>query len=110
MAEHSRTLPWTPVAQVKAHQESHRHGCGNGEGTPRAAFERIHDYQTHHREQNNHDDQHGEERRKTAYLADLFARHLAKGFAIAAHGSEEDDEVLHRAAQDGADDDPQGSG
>ena len=40
-------------------------------------------------------------------LADLLARHLAERFAVAPHGGEQDDEILHRAAQHRADDDPQ---
>jgi hypothetical protein len=38
--------------------------------------------------------------------ADLVARHLAEALAVAAHGEEQDDHVLHRAGEDDADDDP----
>ena len=51
--------------------------------------------------------QHGDQRDEAADLADLLARHLAERFAVAAHGGEQDDEILHGAAQHRADDDPE---
>ncbi len=40
-------------------------------------------------------------------LANLLARHLPQRFSVPANGCEENDEVLHRAAQHRADNDPQ---
>ena len=47
---------------------------------------------------------------KPADRADLLARHLAQRLAVAPHRGEQDDEILHRAAQHRADDDPQRAG
>ena len=40
-------------------------------------------------------------------FADLLARHLPERLAVAPHRAEQDHEILHRAAEHGADDDPQ---
>ena len=42
--------------------------------------------------------------------ADLLARHLAEGLAVAAHREEEHDHVLDGAGEDDADDDPERAG
>ena len=60
-----------------------------------------------HRQQNDHDQQHGHERSDAADLTDLLARHLSQRLAVAPHGAEQNDEVLNRPAQHGADDDPE---
>ena len=103
-------LAGAPVAQVEAHEEGDGHGGGDGEGAPGAALEGVDHDQADHREQDDHDEQDGEQGDEAADLADLLARHLAERFAVAAHGAEEDDEVLDGAAEDGADDDPEGAG
>ena len=99
-----------PVTQIESHEDRDRHGRGDGERPPRAALERVDHYQAHHRQQDDHDQQHGDQRDEAADLADLLARHLPQRFAVAAHGGEQDDEVLHGAAQARADDDPQCAG
>ncbi len=40
----------------------------------------------------------------------FVADHLRERFAVAAHGGKEDDEILHGAAEDDADEDPEGAG
>ena len=65
-------------------------------------LQRVDHHQADHREQNHHDEQHGDEGDEAADFADLFARHLAQRFAVAAHGGEQDHEILHGAAQHGA--------
>ena len=49
-------------------------------------------------------------RGESADFADLFAGHLAERFAVAAHGAEQDHEILHGAAEHRADDDPERAG
>ena len=46
-------------------------------------------------------------RREAAEDADLLARHLPERLAVAPQRADEDEKVLHGAAQDDADDDPQ---
>ena len=79
-------------------------------GAPRARLERIHDDQRRARREDDHDAEHRDERRDTGDRSDLLARHLAERLAVAAHGRCEDDEVLNRAAEHDADDDPDGAG
>src|SRR5215216_237937 len=57
-------------------------------------------------EQDHHDREHGNERRRTSYGSDLFPRHLAQGLAVPSHREEERGHVLHGAGQYDADDDP----
>jgi hypothetical protein len=60
--------------------------------------------------QDNHDEQHCQQRREPAHFADLLPRHLAERFAVAPHGGEQDDKVLHRTADHRADDYPESAG
>ena len=89
----------TPVAQIKAHEKGDGHGGGNGERSPRAAHQCVHDNQRHHGQKHDHDHQHRDQRNETANFADFIPRHLAHRLAIAAHGCEKDDEILHGAAE-----------
>ncbi len=98
-----------PIAQVQTHQQSDGHGGGDGEGAPGAALESIHHHQPDHRQQDDHDEQHRYQGDESADAADLLARHLAQRLAVAAHGGEQDHEILHGPAQHRADDNPQGA-
>ena len=62
-----------------------------------------------HRQQDHHDQQHRHQRHEAAHLADLLARHLPQRFPVPPHRSKQNHEILHRAAQARADDDPQRS-
>ena len=75
-----------PIAQIQAHEHRNGHGGGDRECSPGAAFERVDDHQRNHGQQDHHDQQHGDQRHEPTDLADLFARHLAKRFAVAPHG------------------------
>ena len=80
------------------------------DGAPGARLERVHDDQREHRDQHHHDAEHGDQRRDAGDRSDLLARHLAERLAVAADRRREDDEVLHRAAEHDADDDPERPG
>ncbi len=77
------------------------------QGLPGSAFTTT---SADHRQQDDHDQQHRDQRDEAAHFADLFARHLSERFAVAPHGREEDHEILHRAAEHRADDDPERAG
>ena len=98
------------VAQIEAHERRDGHGHGDGEGSPGTALERVDHDQADDGEHDDHDEENGDEGNEAADLADFFARHLAERFAVAAHGAEQNDEILHGPGEDGAEDDPQGSG
>ena len=94
-------------AHVDAHQHRDRNRESDRHRSPRARLERVHDHEREHRDQHDHDAEHRDERGVSGDGADLFLRHLAERFAVAPNGRAEDDEVLHRAADHDADDDPQ---
>ena len=54
--------------------------------------------------------EHGDQRDQAAELAHFLAGHLAERFAVAPHRAEQNHEVLHAAAQHGADDHPERAG
>ena len=81
--------------------------AGDGERSPRAAFERIDHHQPDHRQDDDHHQHHGDQRDEAADLADFLARHLPQRFAVAPQRAEQDHEILHRAAEHRADHDPQ---
>ena len=94
-------------AHVDAHQHRDRDRGRDREGAPRRVLEGVDDDEGHHREQDDHDREdrdHGEEPRAAAHLV---ARHLPERAAVAAQREEEDHEVLHAAAEDGAGDEPE---
>ena len=99
--------PGRSAAQVDAHQQGDRDGQGDGGESPRAALERIDHHERDHRNENNHDAKHPEEGGVTGQRADLILHHLAQRFPVAAHGAEQGDEIVDRAAQHTSDDDPE---
>ena len=99
-------LARTPVPQIQPHEHRDRHRRGNGECPPRASTQRVHDDQADDREQDDHDEEHSEQRRESADAPDLLSCHLAKRFPIPPHRCKQNDEILHAAAKNSADDDP----
>ena len=97
-----------------AHVDAHEHRDGDrepdGDRAPRARLEGVHDDESEDGDEHDHDAEHGDHRGEAGDGADLLARHFAQRLAIAADGGAEDDEVLHRAAEHDADDDPQDAG
>ena len=74
------------------------------------SLQRVHDHQRQHREQDHHDREDRHHREHAGERADLLLGHLAQRLAVAPHRAEQDDEVLHRAAEHHAEDDPDGAG
>ena len=107
---HFEHAPGTDEAQV----DPHEHGDGNchehRERPPRARRQRLDDDQREHREDDDHDHQNAEKRDQPGHLAELRFDHVAQRAAVAAHGDEQDHEVLHRAGEDDARKDPQRAG
>ena len=97
-------------AQVAAHEQRDRDRQPDGHDPPRALAERVHDDEREHGDQHDHDAEHRDERRIPAtgpissfaiWPSDLPLRRIDDA---------EDDEILHRAAERDADDDPERAG
>ncbi len=102
-------FPRPEITHIQAHEHADGHRRRNGERPPRAILQRIHHHQSHHREQNDHDHQHREQRHEAAYFTDLLARHLPQCFPVSPQAAEQHHEILHGTAQNRADHDPQRS-
>ena len=77
------------------------------EQPPRAAAQRVDDDQREHREQDDHDRENRDHRRQAGHRVHFLFRHLAERLAVAPDRRDEDREVLHGAAQDDAQDEPE---
>ena len=103
-------MPGADEAHVHAHDQRDRDRCRDGEQSPRTAGERLDDDQAQHREDDDHDREHADQRQRAGNRTQLHLDHLAERLAVAAYRSEQHDEVLHRAGDDDAGQDPQRSG
>ena len=81
----------------------------DGEDAPRGLGQRVDHDQREHRQDDDHDREDGDQGGDAADDADLLADHLAEALPVAAHREEHDGQVLHRAGEDDADDDPDGA-
>ena len=77
---------------------------------PRAARQRLDDDEREHRQDDDHDREHADEREGAGDGAELHLDHLAERLAVAPHRDEEDHEVLDRAGDDHAREDPERAG
>ena len=73
-------------------------------------FERVDDDERGRTEQNHNDAEHGDVGDHAADTADFRFCHLGERFAVAAHGEEQDDEILHATTEDSAGDNPECAG
>ena len=100
-------LARAPEPQIQPHEHRYRYRRSNREGPPRASAQSVDDDKGDDGKQKDHDEQHGKERCKPADVADLLSRHLTKRFAVSPHRPKQNDEILHAAAKNSADDDPE---
>lgn len=97
-------------AHVDAHEQRDGNGREDGEHAPGAVGQSLHHDQREHREDDDHDQEGAEQRDGPGHLAHFLAHQLAQRAAVAAAGDEQDHEVLHRAGEDYAGDQPEGAG
>ena len=97
-------------ACIGAHCHGERHGGRNGEHAPGAFGQRLDHDQRQHRQDDDHDHERAEQGDRAGNLTHLHADEFAQRLAVAAHGNEQDHEILHRAGQHHAEDDPQRAG
>ncbi len=99
-----------PALHPPAHQQRDGDRTGDRKQAPRRGAQCVHDDQREHREQDDHDREHGHHCRRAGDSVDFLLRHLAERLAVAPQRTEEDREVLHRAAHHDPDDEPQRAG
>ena len=106
---HLRDPAGPQEAQIQAHEESDRNRHRDGENAPRAFGERVDDHKAQHRQQDDHDHQHPDDRRRSADSAEFVARHLAQRAPAPTGRDGQHQIVLHTPGQHRADDDPDGA-
>ena len=89
-------------AGVDPHQQRDRDGAEHRKGAPWATHQRLDYDQRQNGEQNDHDQQHTDERDAAGRRSHLRAHHVAERAAVAPGGEEENGHVLHRAGEDDA--------
>ena len=104
---HEPNLSRCQIAQAQSHEHRDRHGRSDGEQAPGTLGQRLHHDEGQHREQDDHDGDNADQGEKARQGPDLLAHHLAKRFASPADRTEQDDGVVHGAAEGRTDEDPQ---
>ena len=94
-------------AQIHTHQQRDRNRHRDRERAPWTDRQRLDDDEREHAEDDEHDHQHADHRDHAGGRAELVAHHLAERTPVAAQRQEQDHEILHRAGEDHADEDPQ---
>ena len=90
----------------KPHEERERDGHADRERAPRAFLERVDDRQAEPGEGDDDDEEDGDGGRRARHRPDFLAGDLGQRAAAAAGRSPEDDEVVNRARQADAGDEP----
>jgi hypothetical protein len=96
------------VGEVATHRD--RDSARDREHTPRTVAQRVDHDEGEHRAQDGHDRQNRDHRDRPRERPDLVPGHLAERLSVAAHGAEEDDEVLDGAREHHPEHDPEGAG
>ena len=97
-------------ARVEAHQDRDRDRGRYGEGAPGALGQRLDHDHRQHGEQDHHDHESAEQRDHAGDHAEFGPDQFTEGAPIAAHGDEQDHEVLNRAREHDAGQDPEHAG
>ena len=96
-----------PEPHITAHEQRDGNRCAHGENAPRTFGQRLDHDEREHREQNHQDGQNRQHRDETGRRIQFLLDHLAERFAVAPHRAKQNDEILHRAAEHDADENPQ---
>mmetsp|Transcript_1545 Transcript_1545/g.2514 ORF Transcript_1545/g.2514 Transcript_1545/m.2514 type:complete len:727 (-) Transcript_1545:200-2380(-) len=94
-------------AQIDAHEQRDRNRRSHSERAPGRIRQRLHDNQGQHRQDDDHDHEGAEQRDQARHRAHLLLDEVAERAAITARRDEQHDEVLHRAGEHDAGQDPQ---
>ncbi len=96
-------------AHVDAHEQGDRDGGGDGEQPPRAVGQGFYHHQRQRRQDDDHHPQRAEHGDHPGECTQLLLGHFPQRTSVAACGDEQHQEILHRAGQHNADQDPDGS-
>ena len=96
--------------QIQADENSNRNRHADGEGTPRAVVQGVDDDDGHTGHSEDIQEQYGEGRSQADFVADLRFCDFGDGFAVIAHGSEEDNHIVYGPCEDAPDKNPQRAG
>ncbi len=99
-----------PEAHVTAHEQRNGNRCAHGENAPGTFGEGFDNDEREHREQNHQNRQNRQHRDEARRCVQFLLHHLAERFAVTPHRTKQDYEVLHRAAEHDADENPQRAG
>ena len=99
-----------PDVHVDAHEQGDGHGGEDGEGAPGAVEQGVHHADGKPGQGEDEDEEDGEGGHGPGALADLLLGDVGQALALVAHRGEQHHHVVHGAAQDAADDDPEGPG
>ena len=100
-------LAHAPEPHVTAHEQRDGNRRAHGENAPRTFRERLDHDEREDREQNHQNGQNRQHRDETRRRIQFLLDHLAERFAVAPHRAKQNDEILHRAAEHDADENPQ---
>ena len=99
-----------PKSQIAAHEHGDGNGCAHGEYPPGTLRQRLDDHQSQNRQQDNHDGQNRRHADDARSGVQFLLHHLGERLAVAAHRTEQDDEILHRSPQHHPNQNPQRPG
>ena len=100
-------FPDASVAQVTTHQQRDGDGCADGKDAPRTVGQRLDHDQGKHGQKDDHDRDNRDQPDRAGGIVEFFPQHLAERFAVAAKGTEKNNEILHCAAERYSDQNPE---
>ena len=103
----NRENAYLSCAQRDPHDQREGNGHSYGEDAPRTVRQRLNYNQRKNSQQNNHDGEHANEREQTHAGSDFFLHHLAQRFSATPDRGEQNNHVVHPAAESRADQDPE---
>jgi hypothetical protein len=98
--------PGPDVTGVEAHEDRNRDRRRDRERAPRALGQGLDDNERQHGQDDDHDHERAEQRDDARHRPEFGADQLTERAPIAAHGDEQDHEVLHRPGEHDASQDP----
>ena len=106
---HFTDAAWAQEAHVDPHKQGDRHRRADGKHAPRAFRQRFHHDERQHREDDDHNQEAAEQGDRARNRPHLLFNHLAQRGAVTPRGDKQHHEVLYRARQHHAGQQPQGA-
>lgn len=106
---HFTDAAWAQEAHVDPHKQGDRHRRADGKHAPRAFRQRFHHDERQHREDDDHNQEAAEQGDRARNRPHLLFNHLTQRGAVTPRGDKQHHEVLYRARQHHAGQQPQGT-